>query len=78
MTTGGSYHVSGQVLTMYNLEVTDTDRYTCVARNFAGVTSATTTLKVHGEIYRLVLSRNTHSNDNIAYNNMSTKSNLFL
>ncbi|XP_068741513.1 hemicentin-1-like isoform X2 [Montipora capricornis] len=47
MRNGGNYVVIGNKLIMYNLDPMDTDRYTCVARNFAGVTSATTTLKVH-------------------------------
>ena len=48
MKSGGNYVAIGNTLIMYNLDPLDTDRYTCVARNFAGVTSATTTLKVHG------------------------------
>ena len=46
--SGKNYLVIGQTLIMYNLDPMDTDRYTCVARNFAGVRTATTTLKVHG------------------------------
>lgn len=48
MKSGKNYLVIGQTLIMYNLDPKDTDRYTCVARNFAGVKTATTTLKVHG------------------------------
>ena len=48
MKSGKKYLVVGQTLIMYNLDPMDTDRYTCVARNFAGVKTATTTLKVHG------------------------------
>ena len=48
MKSGKNYLVIGQTLVMYNLDPMDTDRYTCVARNFAGVRTATTTLKVHG------------------------------
>lgn len=48
MKSGKNYLVIGQTLIMYNLDPMDTDRYTCVARNFAGVKTATTTLKVHG------------------------------
>ena len=49
MKSGGNYVAIGNTLIMFNLDPMDTDRYTCVARNFAGVTSATTTLKVHGK-----------------------------
>ena len=48
MKSGKNYLVIGQTLIMYRLDPMDTDRYTCVARNFAGVKTATTTLKVHG------------------------------
>lgn len=48
MRGGGNYVVIGNKLILYNLDPMDTDRYTCVARNFAGVRSATSTLKVHG------------------------------
>ena len=48
MKSGKNYLLIGQTLIMYNLDPMDTDRYTCVARNFAGVKTATTTLKVHG------------------------------
>jgi len=48
MRSGGNYVAIGNKLIMYNLDPMDTDRYTCVARNFAGVKSATSTLKVHG------------------------------
>lgn len=49
MRSGGNYVAIGNTLIMFNLDPMDTDRYTCVARNFAGVTSATSTLKVHGK-----------------------------
>ena len=48
MRSGGNYVAIGNKLIMYNLDPMDTDRYTCVAKNFVGVKSATSTLKVHG------------------------------
>jgi len=60
MKSGGNYVAIGSTLIMYNLDPMDTDRYTCVARNFAGVTSATTTLKVHGMDLTCFLSFATH------------------
>lgn len=50
MRSGKNYLVIGQTLIMYRLDPMDTDRYTCVARNFAGVKTATSTLKVHGMV----------------------------
>ena len=51
MKSGKNYLVIGQTLIMYRLDPMDTDRYTCVARNFAGVKTATSTLKVHGRVF---------------------------
>ena len=48
MRSGGNYVAIGNKLIMYNLDPMDTGRYTCVAKNFAGVKSATSTVKVHG------------------------------
>ena len=48
MSTNARHVTRGEKLIMYNLDVLDTDRYTCVAKNFVGMASATTTLKVYG------------------------------
>lgn len=43
------HEVTGNKLVIDNLDVLDTDRYTCVAKNMAGMATATSTLKVHGK-----------------------------
>jgi len=41
--------IRGNTLIISDLSVFDTDRYTCVAQNYAGADAATSTLKVHGK-----------------------------
>lgn len=41
--------IQGNTLIISDLSVFDTDRYTCVASNYAGSDAATSTLKVHGK-----------------------------
>ena len=43
------HKVTGYELIINKLDALDTDRYTCVAKNMAGMATATSTLKVHGE-----------------------------
>ena len=43
-----NYLIEGNTLIIWDLSVFDTDRYTCVAENYAGSDAATSTVKVHG------------------------------
>jgi hypothetical protein len=50
MVNEDNYVSKGNTLIIWDLSVFDTDRYTCVAENYAGSDAATSTLKVHGMI----------------------------
>lgn len=45
-----NYVIEGNTLVIWDLSVFDTDRYTCVAENYAGSDAATSTVKVHGQL----------------------------
>lgn len=53
----GRFKIEGQTLTIENLQVTDTAKYRCQARNSAGRDVAYTVLKVFGKIVIRVLSK---------------------
>lgn len=48
---GGRIKIDGKTLTIENLQVTDTAKYRCQARNSAGRARAITVLKVFGKVY---------------------------
>ena len=45
----GRFRIEGNTLTIENLQVTDTAKYRCVARNLMGRARAITVLKVFGK-----------------------------